>query len=169
MENQITFASLLLLLLLIPTESTASAPSLTESTVYDLLQTYNFPIGLLPKGITDYDLDPATGKFTVRLNSTCGFALQGTSYSLRYRTTVTGKISRNRISDLTGVNVKVLFFWLNVVEVERDGDYLDLSVGIASAEFGVENFAECPTCGCGFDCVGRGVVDDRLRRGSFLM
>ncbi|KAL6210368.1 hypothetical protein ACLB2K_015601 [Fragaria x ananassa] len=75
-------------------------------------------MGILPKGVTGYDLDRSNGK----------------------------------LKDLTGVSVKVLFLWLNIVEVSRRGDDLDFSVGIASASFPIDNFYECPQCGCGLNC-----------------
>lgn len=41
------------------------------------------------------------------------------------------------------------------MEVSRVDDLLEFSVGIASASFGIDNFYECPQCGCGFDCVNK--------------
>lgn len=119
-------------------------------TVYEVLQEYDFPIGLLPGAVTSYKLDNSTGKFSVYLNETCTFKID--SYELKYKTTITGVISKDKISSLSGIKVKVLFLWLSIVKVTRDDDELEFSVGIASADFPVSNFDECPTCGCGFDC-----------------
>ena len=119
---------------------------------YDVLQSYNFPKGLLPKGALGYDLDKDTGKFNAYLNGSCGFSLEG-SYQLKYRSTISGYISRNKLTKLKGISVKILFLWLDIVEVTRDGDGLKFSVGIASAEFAIDNFEECPQCGCGLDCI----------------
>ncbi|KAL3517425.1 hypothetical protein ACH5RR_020014 [Cinchona calisaya] len=131
-----------------------TSPAISDDstpTVYDVLQEYGFPVGILPKGVTSYELDRSTGKFTVYLNETCSFSIEG--YKLRYKTKITGVISDGSIKDLSGVQVKVLFFWLNIGEVTVDGDELDFSVGIASADFDVDSFSESPQCGCGFDCV----------------
>uniref|UniRef100_A0A7N0TLM8 Uncharacterized protein n=1 Tax=Kalanchoe fedtschenkoi TaxID=63787 RepID=A0A7N0TLM8_KALFE len=122
-----------------------------EPTAYDLLQGYNFPPGLLPKGVTHYDLDTSTGKFHAFLDGTCSFSLEG-SYKLKYKSTISGTITTNRIKDLKGISVQILFLWVNIVEVVRDGDELLFSVGIASASFGIENFEICPQCGCGLNC-----------------
>ncbi|KAL0371468.1 UNVERIFIED_CONTAM: hypothetical protein Sangu_0464900 [Sesamum angustifolium] len=130
--------------------STAAADS---PTVYEALQSYGFPVGLLPVGVTKYKVDKATGKFSVHLNEACSFSIHG--YDLKYKTTITGTISENKIKDLKGIQVKVLLFWVNIIEVTKDGDQLELSVGIASADFAVDNFYESPQCGCGFDCVNR--------------
>ncbi|KAG8085358.1 hypothetical protein GUJ93_ZPchr0010g7742 [Zizania palustris] len=123
-----------------------------KPTAYDLLEAYDFPRGILPKGVVSYTLDRSTGDFTATLNATCEFAIQG-SYSLRYQPTVSGRIAADSLTGLRGVAVKVLLFWLNIVEVSRRGDQLEFSVGVVSADFGVDNFLESPQCGCGFDCV----------------
>jgi hypothetical protein len=146
-------------LLLLLAVAAASGTAFAKPTAYEALADYDFPPGILPKGVVAYTVDNATGAFTATLDasasgsgsSVCEFSIQG-SYSLRYQTKITGKIAPDHLTDLEGVSVKVLFFWLNIVEVTRRGDNLEFSVGIVSADFGIENFLECPTCGCGFDC-----------------
>uniref|UniRef100_A0A803NDS0 Uncharacterized protein n=1 Tax=Chenopodium quinoa TaxID=63459 RepID=A0A803NDS0_CHEQI len=81
---------------------------------------------------------------------------------LKYKPTISGFISKNKLTKLTGVSVKVFFVWLNIVEVRRADDELEFSVGIASANFPIDNFEECPQCGCGLDCVNH-VEDDQVR------
>ncbi|CAA7388845.1 unnamed protein product [Spirodela intermedia] len=119
---------------------------------YEVLRSYNFPVGILPKGVVGYDLDATTGAFSVRLNGTCSFAVQD-SYELRYQSTISGRISENQLSKLNGVSVKVVFFWLDIVKLTRKEDELEFSVGIISASFTIDNFLESPQCGCGFDCL----------------
>ncbi|PSR89521.1 Protein of unknown function DUF538 protein [Actinidia chinensis var. chinensis] len=140
--------ALLSLLVLITISATATAET---ATAYDLLQEYNFPAGLLPQGVKGYELDASTGKFKVYLNGTCSFKAEG--YDLKYKSTISGVISKGKIKNLNGISVKVIFLWFDITEVTRDGDDLNLSVGIASAQFGIDNFEESPQCGCGFDCV----------------
>ncbi|CAN7066714.1 unnamed protein product [Brassica oleracea var. botrytis] len=134
-------------------------------TAYSLLQSYNFPVGILPKGVSSYDLDKSTGKFHAYFNKSCSFALQG-SYQLDYKSTISGVISENKLTKLTGVKVKVLFLWLNIVEVIRNGDQLEFSVGITSANFAIGEFYESPQCGCGFDCNGLKLKSESLGRGN---
>ncbi|KAM7469865.1 hypothetical protein LguiA_008048 [Lonicera macranthoides] len=135
-------------------------------TAYDIIQLYNFPIGILPKGITGYDLDESTGKFSAYLDGTCSFSIEG-SYKLSYKSTIKGKISKNKLSNLEGVKVKILFLWVDIVEVERKGDDLEFSVGIASAGFSIDNFDESPQCGCGFDCGDKENQVSKLRTNPF--
>lgn len=136
-------------------KSPAAISSHDSLTVYEVLEEYDLPVGLLPQGVTSYEFDSSTGKFTVYLNETCTFTIDG--YKLKYKTKITGIISKDTLKDLSGVQVKVLFFWLNIKEVTRDGDEIEFSVGISSADFPLSNFAESPKCGCGFDCgnIGR--------------
>ncbi|XP_047044548.1 uncharacterized protein LOC124648910 [Lolium rigidum] len=142
------------LLLLLPLLAVAGAGTAAATkTAYEALADFDFPPGIIPKGVVSYTLDNATGDFTAHLDmkSTCEFSIQG-SYSLRYKPNISGRISVDKLTNLEGVSVKILFFWVNIIEVTRSGDNLGFSVGIASAEFGLDNFLECPTCGCGFDC-----------------
>lgn len=141
------------------TKSTGEKP-----TAYEVLESYNFPIGILPKGITGYDLDESTGKFSAYLNGSCSFSLED-SYKLSYQPTIKGYISQGKLSSLQGVKVKWLFLWVDIIEVYRRGDELEFSVGITSAEFSVDNFEECPQCGCGFNCSNRFLR--KTRRNSF--
>ncbi|RHN81099.1 hypothetical protein MtrunA17_Chr1g0195361 [Medicago truncatula] len=145
--------SVLILLISLTISSSLSSCTLIEPknlSAYDLLMEYGFPMGLLPKGAIGYSLNRETGQFSVYFEKTCSFVIE--SYTLSYKSTISGVISQNRLYKLKGVSVRILLLWLNIVEVSRKGNDIDFSVGITSAGFGVENFLECPQCGCGFDC-----------------
>lgn len=118
---------------------------------YEVLESFDFPMGILPVGITGYDIDWKTGKFNAYLKDSCSFSLEG-SYQLKYKSRISGYIQNDRITNLSGVSVKVFFLWLNIVEVIRNGNDLQFSVGIASASFSLDNFEISPQCGCGLDC-----------------
>lgn len=135
------------------------------SSAYEILQSYDFPAGLLPKGATGYDLDEKTGKFNAYFNKSCSFSLEG-SYQLKYNSKISGYISKGKLSKLSGVSVKVLFLWLNIVEVTRNADNLEFSVGIASADFPINNFDIIPQCGCGLNCGGK--QTKKILRGPFV-
>ncbi|CAK9136244.1 unnamed protein product [Ilex paraguariensis] len=122
-----------------------------KPSAYEAIWQYDFPIGILPKGVTGYDLNPSTGAFSAYLNGTCSFTLDN-SYELKYKSTIKGVISKGRLRKLSGVSVKVLLLWFNIVEVKRGVDELEFSVGLISANFGIRNFLESPQCGCGFNC-----------------
>lgn len=141
-------ASLLFLALISFSTSLVSAQK--TLTAYDIIQQYGFPVGILPIGVTAYELNRATGEFSLFLNQRCKFSIE--SYELEYKSTVRGVISQGRIRKLKGVSVKIVLLWLSIVEVVNDGDDLQFSVGIASANFPIDSFYESPQCGCGFDC-----------------
>ncbi|KMZ60874.1 hypothetical protein ZOSMA_56G01050 [Zostera marina] len=147
--------AILFILMLFPFLSSTTTINTTSLTAYEVMETYNFPIGLLPEGCLGYDLDRSTGKFAAYLDGECQFSLEG-SYDLKYDSTISGYISEGKLSSLQGVSVKILFFWINIIEVTREGDNLKFSVGIASASFPIYNFFICPKCGCGVDCVNGG-------------
>ncbi|GAY40976.1 hypothetical protein CUMW_055910 [Citrus unshiu] len=83
----------------------ASADS--EPSAYDVLQEYDFPVGILPKGVTRYALNAETGD--------CSFTIE--SYELKYESTISGVTSKDKLTNLKGAGVKVLILWLNIVEV----------------------------------------------------
>ncbi|KAM6540929.1 hypothetical protein CsatB_005376 [Cannabis sativa] len=129
-----------------------SSPDVEDKrSAYEVLQDFDLPMGILPKGVNSYELDRSNGRFYAHFNGSCSFSLEG-SYQLKYKSTISGYISKDKLTKLTGVSVKVLFLWLNIVEVVRDGNDLEFSVGLASASFSIDNFFECPQCGCGLNC-----------------
>lgn len=141
---------ILLVLISLAAASLASADD-EKLTAYQVLQQYyDFPAGILPQGVVGYELDRETGEFSAYLNGNCNFDID--SYQLSYKSSIGGVISRGRIRNLKGVSVKILFFWVNIVEVIHDGNEMKFSVGIASANFPIDNFYESPQCGCGFNC-----------------
>ncbi|KAG9155846.1 hypothetical protein Leryth_004087 [Lithospermum erythrorhizon] len=158
-----TISIILPLFLLITTVARGGATATTTPSAYEVLQSYDFPIGILPIGAIGYDLDPKTGKFNAYFKNSCSFSIKD-SYQLKYKSKISGYIENDRLRNLSGVSVKILFFWVDIVEVVRKGDSLQFSVGIASAWFGIDNFYECPQCGCGFECNNLGGL--RRIRGS---
>ncbi|KAL3517424.1 hypothetical protein ACH5RR_020013 [Cinchona calisaya] len=133
-----------------------------KPSAYEALQQYDFPVGLLPQGAIGYDLKPSTGQFSAYLNGTCSFTLTNL-YKLTYKNTISGVISKDRLTKVKGVGVKVLnMLPLKIVEVRRNGVVLEFSVGITSANFPVRDFEVSPECGCGFNCVSED--DDRKNK-----
>ncbi|PPS00041.1 hypothetical protein GOBAR_AA20634 [Gossypium barbadense] len=113
--------SVIFLILVSLPASLASAND--KLSAYQVLQQYDFPAGILPKGVSGYELNRGTGEFSTFLQETCNFKIE--SYELSYKSTIHGVISPGRITNLKG---------------------------IGSANFPTDNFYESPKCGCGFDC-----------------
>ena len=119
-------------------------------TAYELLESYDFPQGLLPEGVESYLLQ-SDGSFDVYFGWECEFKVQD-SYLLRYKRRISGTLEAGRLKDLKGVSVRFLFVWLGITEVVRMDDELRFYVGPISASFPVTSFVDCPMCRCGFDC-----------------
>ncbi|XP_073013551.1 uncharacterized protein [Typha latifolia] len=141
-----------LVFLLISSLSMAFAKTqLSDSpTAYQMLERFNFPRGILPEGVRSYQLRQ-DGSFEVYLSSDCEFEVSG-KYLLRYKRKIAGKVQSGSLEELNGVSVKVLFLWIGIDKVQRNGDELSFYVGPLSASFPTDNFDECPECRCGFDC-----------------
>jgi hypothetical protein len=142
--------SLALLLLLPPQMQRCRAlgisSSSSNSTAYEVLESYGFPSGLLPDTVTSYDLDEDDGSFTVSLESSCTVKIPSSSYTIKYSATITGTLEYERLSNLSGVKVKVLFIWWPISSIAVSGSSLVFSVSIASASYDISNFSESPVC-----------------------
>ncbi|CAI9756671.1 unnamed protein product [Fraxinus pennsylvanica] len=136
--------------LLIATTDDGGTPPLTA---YNVLQAYDFPVGILPMGVTHYEINKANAKFNPYFNSSCSFSIEG-SYQLRYKLKINGYISKDKLTSLSG---------LNIGEVKRNGDKREFFVGILSTKFGINNFYESPRCGCGFNW--KSIEKNRQKRG----
>ncbi|KAG2536010.1 hypothetical protein PVAP13_9NG152400 [Panicum virgatum] len=78
----------------------------------DLLPKYGLPKGLIPDSVASYTFDEAAGAFEIHLASTC--YVHFGSHLVYYERTITGKLSKGAISDLSGVQAKKLFLWVYV-------------------------------------------------------
>lgn len=140
------FAILAFLMLFI----SAAAESSDGNTVYEVLESYNFPKGILPTNAKDYVLNQ-DGSFEVDLDKLCSFGIEA-GYKLRYQRKISGNISSGYLKNLRGISVKIAFLWLDISAVELGDGQLDFYVGPFYAGFPLSNFYVCPSCGCGLDC-----------------
>jgi len=150
---------LVFLFLLITARANSSG---SGDSVYDVMESYKLPKGILPTNAKDYVLNSSDGSFEVFLemdgHGACTFGIEA-GYQLKYQRRISGKISPGSLMNLKGVSVKILFIWLDISEVELqvgdddDDGQLDFYVGPFSAAFPLSNFDVSPTCGCGLDCI----------------
>ncbi|CAM0874936.1 unnamed protein product [Alopecurus aequalis] len=131
-------------------EAPAPAPeagdrnSTTTPTAYEMLKRYDFPPGILPEGAESYEIHP-DGSFQVNFPDECHFRV-AKKYSVRYSSRVAGNIQNVSINSLEGVKVKIVFAWIRIGEVGRDGDELRLKAGPISQSFPVGDFSFSPQC-----------------------
>ncbi|KAJ1255176.1 hypothetical protein BS78_K281900 [Paspalum vaginatum] len=143
---------LLVIILLLATLVTAASPDGGDTppslppqpTAYEMLAQFNFTQGILPQGVTGYVLRP-DGSFEVYLPGDCSF--RAGSMHVRYSSRVAGGIQPESITGLQGVKVKVVLVWVEVTQVERDGDQLRFSAGPVSKSLPIDTFANSPQCG----------------------
>ncbi|PON35995.1 hypothetical protein PanWU01x14_332010 [Parasponia andersonii] len=150
-QNSISLLVLCLIIIPSPFSALQDVVVFDKPSVYEVIKSFGFPTGILPKGVVGYDLDHSNGRFEAYFDGSCSFSLEG-SYQLNYKSAIRGYISEGKLSRLEGVSVKLFWFWIDIVEVSRVGDDLEFSVGIAGAGFPVDNFEESPQCGCGLNC-----------------
>ncbi|KAM0869594.1 hypothetical protein ACQ4PT_040575 [Festuca glaucescens] len=138
--SKATYPFLVLLLLLAAVAVAAEA----TPTAYDMLERYDFPRGILPEGVQGYDLGP-DGGFQVYFPRECQFLL-GKQWLVKYNTRIAGTATADKLAALEGIYVKVLFLWIPVAEVDRDGDRLSFYIGPVSTSFPLGDFADSPHC-----------------------
>lgn len=144
------FPRLVLLIAVIGAGVGASPASKSSSggggSIYDHLRQYGLPIGLLPKGITEYSLNTTSGEFRVFLAAPCHAKFEN---QVRYDFNVSGTLTFGRIADLSGVSAQELFLWFPVkgirVDVPSSG-LIYFDVGVVDKQFSLSLFESPPDC-----------------------
>ncbi|KAI3679056.1 hypothetical protein L6452_38363 [Arctium lappa] len=123
----------------------ASAARVGKPSAYDVLKSYNLPIGVLPQNVSGYDLDPNSGKFSVYISDDCDFKVD--RYEIQYSPTIKGVIHQNQIEELDGVQVKITLFWIDIKKVSRNNDQLEFQLGdLVTKDFPIGDFNQSPQC-----------------------
>ncbi|KAI5064539.1 hypothetical protein GOP47_0021209 [Adiantum capillus-veneris] len=122
--------------------------SAADPTAYEVLASFGFPEGLLPKTVEnsgeDYILD-GSGAFELHLEGSCRFTIPG-SYEVKYDSRIAGKIESDRLHSLSGISVNIFYVWWNIDAITVSGQDLTFQVGPFSSSFPAENFDENPMC-----------------------
>ncbi|XP_044500559.1 uncharacterized protein LOC123221721 isoform X2 [Mangifera indica] len=112
----------------------------SQPSIYDHLKSHGLPIGLFPKGITDYYVDPASGFFQINLTQPCNAKYEN---QLHYDFNVSGQLSYGKIGELSGVTQQELFLWFPVkgirVDVPSSG-LIYFDVGVVDKQFSLSLF-----------------------------
>ncbi|CAN4105308.1 unnamed protein product [Withania somnifera] len=141
-----TFFTILLLVILHPSSASPFPISVNNeiaSSIYDVLNSHGLPVGLLPKGITNFSIDPLSGRFEVHLPQSCAAQFE---IHLRYDSTVSGTLNYGQISDISGVAAQELFLWFSVKGIRVDipsSGLIYFDVGVVSKQFSL-SFFETP-------------------------
>ncbi|XP_030935054.1 uncharacterized protein LOC115960343 isoform X2 [Quercus lobata] len=124
--------------------SNAKAQSFSPS-IYEILKAHGLPMGLLPKGITDFDVD-TNGHFQVYLDQACNAKFES---QLHYDRNVSGTLSFGQIAGLSGVSAQELFLWFPVKGIRVDipsSGLIYFDVGVVFKQFSLSLFETPPDC-----------------------
>ncbi|OMO84758.1 hypothetical protein CCACVL1_10670 [Corchorus capsularis] len=127
----------------------------SASSIYDHLQRNGLPMGLLPKGITEFSIDPETHLFQVNLSQPCNAKFEN---QLHYDFNISGVLSFGKIANLSGVSQQELFLWFPVISIRVDdpsSGLINFDVGVVDKQFSMSLF-ESPR-----DCTAVDFVDFR--------
>ncbi|XP_059660025.1 uncharacterized protein LOC132306593 [Cornus florida] len=113
--------------------------------IYEVLRSHGLPMGLLPKGVTDFHLDD-TGKFEVYLDQACNTKFEN---ELHYDRNVSGTLTYGQIAGLSGISAQDLFLWFPVkgirVDVPSSG-LIYFDVGVVFKQFSLSMFETPRDC-----------------------
>eukprot|EP00246_Nothoceros_aenigmaticus_P017920 TRINITY_DN908_c0_g3_i1.p1 TRINITY_DN908_c0_g3~~TRINITY_DN908_c0_g3_i1.p1 ORF type:complete len:179 (-),score=32.68 TRINITY_DN908_c0_g3_i1:423-959(-) len=118
------------------------ASSFRISSVYDVLEEFGLPGGLLPPSVTSYTLS-ADGDFQVHLAEPTYCKFEDQVY---YENKVTGKLSFGTIKNLSGIKAKQSFLWFPVTAIRVDAPYIYFDVGLLSKKLSLSLFETVPSC-----------------------
>ncbi|KAK1428525.1 hypothetical protein QVD17_17360 [Tagetes erecta] len=132
--------SIFILTLLLCVSYTQQSP-----TIYDILKQNGLPMGLFPKGVTNFSVDDS-GRFQVYLDEACYAKFED---ELHYDKNVSGNLTFGRINELTGISAKDLFLWFLVKEIWVDipsSGLIYFDVGVVSKQFSLSSFETPRNC-----------------------
>lgn len=116
-----------------------------RGTIYEVLKSHGLPMGLLPKGVTDFKIDER-GRFEAHLDQACNAKFES---QLHYDRNVTGTLSYGQIGALSGISAQELFLWFPVkgirVDVPSSG-LIYFDVGVVFKQFSLSLFESPPDC-----------------------
>ncbi|XP_010927630.3 uncharacterized protein At5g01610 [Elaeis guineensis] len=132
---------------LLSSVTAASEAAGAAMSAYDVLKSHGLPIGLLPKGIKNFQVDEE-GRFEVRLEAACTAKFESQS-EVRFNSTVAGTLSYGQIAPLSGVAAQELFLWFPVrgirVDIPSSG-LIYFDVGVIYKRFSLSLFETPPDC-----------------------
>ncbi|KAJ4877773.1 hypothetical protein Rs2_42791 [Raphanus sativus] len=137
----------LLHLLLIATVTISIPVVFAENdSIYDVLRAHALPMGLLPKGVEEFDVDVKTGQFSVWLNRSCKAKYES---EIHYEANITGTIGYGSIGGLSGISAQDLFLWFPVKGIRVDipsSGVIYFDVGVVRKRYSMSLFETPKDC-----------------------
>uniref|UniRef100_A0A6N2MN97 DUF538 domain-containing protein n=1 Tax=Salix viminalis TaxID=40686 RepID=A0A6N2MN97_SALVM len=116
--------------------------------VFEILQKFGLPSGLLPNTVKSYSLSD-DGSFTVYLEKECHVEFD---CLVNYEKKITGKLGYGSITNLKGIQVQKFFLWLDVDEIKVDlppSDSIYFQVGWINKKLDADQFKTVHSCRAG--------------------
>ncbi|XP_071717394.1 uncharacterized protein [Rutidosis leptorrhynchoides] len=148
----ISIQHLFLISLLTLTSSSLSFSKQTQ-TIYEILRSNGLPMGLLPKGVTNFTFNDS-GRFEVHLDQACNSKFEN---EFHYDRNVSGTLTFGHINQVSGISAQDLFMWFTVKEIRVDIPSTGLiyfDVGVVHKQFSLSSF-DTPR-----DCLVSAIDDD---------
>lgn len=126
-------------------ENSASAAAMS---FYEVLQSNDLPIGLFPKDIAEFWVEPSSGRFELHLVSPSPCEAKFET-PVKYESNITGSVSSGKIGNLSGVAAQELFLWLPVQSIQVDipsSGLIYFDVGVVSKQFSLSVFDTPKDC-----------------------
>ncbi|XAR65799.1 hypothetical protein NMG60_11011747 [Bertholletia excelsa] len=123
--------------------------SSSSSSIYDVLGFHGLPMGLFPKGINNFSMDPSTGRFEFLLNEACNAKFET---HVHFDWNVSGILSIGQIAKLTGISAQDLFLWFPVKGIRVDipsSGLIYFDVGVLQKQFSLSFFETPLDCTAG--------------------
>nr|XP_043611014.1 uncharacterized protein LOC122582656 [Erigeron canadensis] len=117
----------------------------TTPTIYEILKSNGLPMGLFPKGVTNFSVDDS-GRFEVFLDHACNAKFED---EIHYDRNVSGNLTFGQIGQLSGISAKDLFLWFAVKEIWVDvpsSGLIYFDVGVVSKQFSLSSFETPRDC-----------------------
>lgn len=125
-------------LITILTITTLSYSKQTQ-TIYEILRSNGLPMGLLPKGVTNFTFDDS-GRFEVHLDQACNSKFEN---EFHYDRNVSGTLTFGQINQVSGISAQDLFMWFTVKEIRVDipsSGLIYFDVGVVHKQFSLSSF-----------------------------
>ncbi|CAF1920646.1 hypothetical protein HID58_049367 [Brassica napus] len=127
--------------------STLAISILAENdSIYDVLKAHALPMGLLPKGVEEFNVDMETGQFSVYLNRSCEAKYES---EIHYEANITGTIGYGSIGGLSGIKAHDLFLWFPVKGIRVDipsSGVIYFDVGVVRKQYSMSVFETPKDC-----------------------
>lgn len=116
-----------------------------SSSFYDVLRSHGLPMGLLPKGVTEFSIDE-NGRFEAHLERPCTAKFEN---EVHYDRNVSGMLSYGQMGALSGISAQELFLWFPVKGIRVDipsSGLIYFDVGVIYKQFSLSLFEIPPDC-----------------------